>query len=449
MKTQKTYKSVESKTSSVTFDFYANQGKFIYADLACQSVARWEIQDKQDYMVSLMLNTAPSKYILSHIKSCLTYAELTNDHDSIKYFEQFVDLYTYLNLDSNNRTLCIMSFVNDEFELPEGIYDVADEVYNITSENNKYSTLPLGLKNILDSRKITLEIYTNATQEDITRIFSVVNNGVSLNAAELRNPILTSVSSEIRELATQQRKLFLDAGVFTTKEMNRRKIDDYFAGLFMVYMQGLDAKITHTTLREIYLDPNANKLVNKYANEMRRFLKVVGKKISVFQRENGLLDLFTIYLDQIRLGKRLNNPKEFVSDFINVQIECIKDPVQYPYGKDGERSASYSGLLRSREIRFNRLRNTAVLKKFEASKYFVQLDTKRCGNNEDKLIAARDQGWITPEGVEIPMEDVLTSDFEIGHVIPYAEGGQTTRDNFVVQTKTDNRKLGMNPVQTA
>jgi len=142
-------------------------------------------------------------------------------------------------------------------------------------------------------------------------------------------------------------------------------------------------------------------------------------------------------------------PKEFVSDFINVQIECIKDPVQYPYGKDGERSASYSGLLRSREIRFNRLRNTAVLKKFEASKYFVQLDTKRCGNNEDKLIAARDQGWITPEGVEIPMEDVLTSDFEIGHVIPYAEGGQTTRDNFVVQTKTDNRKLGMNPVQTA
>ena len=239
MKTQKTYKSVESKTSSVTFDFYANQGKFIYADLACQSVARWEIQDKQDYMVSLMLNTAPSKYILSHIKSCLTYAELTNDHDSIKYFEQFVDLYTYLNLDSNNRTLCIMSFVNDEFELPEGIYDVADEVYNITSENNKYSTLRwLGLKNILDSRKITLEIYTNATQEDITRIFSVVNNGVSLNAAELRNPILTSVSSEIRELATQQRKLFLDAGVFTTKEMNRRKIDDYFAGLFMVYMQG-------------------------------------------------------------------------------------------------------------------------------------------------------------------------------------------------------------------
>ena len=203
--------------------------------------------------------------------------------------------------------------------------------------------------------------------------------------------------------------------------------------------KGLDAKITNTTLREIYLDPNANKLVNKYANEMRRFLKVVGKKISVFQRENGLLDLFTIYLDQIRLGKRLNNPKEFVSDFINVQIECIKDPVQYPYGKDGERSASYSGLLRSREIRFNRLRNTAVLKKFEASKYFVQLDTKRCGNNEDKLIAARDQGWITPEGVEIPMEDVLTSDFELGHVLPYAATVVIlTRDpDFVGQTKTD------------
>ena len=103
-------------------------------------------------------------------------------------------------------------------------------------------------------------------------------------------------------------------------------------------------------------------------------------------------------------------------------------------------------MLRSREIRFNNLRNKLISEKFDASKYFVQLDSRRGGTAEEKLIAAKDQGWITPEGVEIPLEDVLSTDFEIGHIKPYADGGKTNQDNFVIQTKEDNRKLGKNPV---
>jgi len=446
MKIQKTYKSVESKTTNVTFCAYTQMAKKIHADLACQSVTRWELVNKQDYMTSLMLNTAPSKFILAHVKSCLTSAELSNDRDSVQYFQQFKK-YDYLNLDSNNRTKCIVSFSKDEFSLPEGTYDVADEVYTITSKNSKYSTLPLGLKNILDSRKITLEVYTNSTREDITRLFLVVNSGVTLNAAELRNPILSNVASEIRELATRQRKLFLKGGVFSTKEVNRRKIDDYFAGLCAVYINGIDAKITPKGLKEMYHDENANKLANKFSKEMTRFLKVVGKKISVFNRENGLLDLFVLYLEQIRSGKKLSDDESFVTDYVNAQIELLKDKTEHQY-RDTGRSATFSELLRSREIMFNKLRNKLITENFDASKYFIALDSRRSGNREEKLIAAKDQGWVTPEGVEIPMEDVLTTEFEIGHIVPHADGGKTELSNFAIQTKEDNRKLGKNPIQT-
>jgi len=339
-----------------------------------------------------------------------------------------------------------VSFFQDEFSLSEGTYVVADEVYTITSKNSKYSTLPLGLKNILDSRKITLEVYTNSTQEDITRLFLVVNSGVTLNAAELRNPILSNVASEIRELATRQRKLFLEGGVFSTKEVNRRKIDDYLAGLCAIYINGIDAKITNRSIKEMYYDENANKLANKYSREVTRFLKIVGKKISVFKRENGLLDLFVLYLEQIRSGKKLSDGESFVTDYVNVQIELLRDKTEHKYRASG-RSATFSELLRAREITFNKLRNKLIIKNFDASKYFIELDSRRSGNREEKLIAAKDQGWVTPEGVEIPMEDVLTTEFEIGHIVPHADGGKTGLSNFAVQTKTDNRKLGKNLIE--
>lgn len=445
MKISKTYKSVESKTTNTTFGAYSKLIPAVHADLNCQSVTRWELDNKQQFIVSLLLNTAPSKFILAHVQSCLTSAELNNDSESFKYFSSFSNLYEYLNLDSNNRTTCIFSYINDEFAIPEGNYVVAEEVYTITSSNSKYSTLPVGLRNVLDSRKITLEIYQNATREDITRLFLVVNSGVSLNAAELRNPILSNVADQIREVATKETENFLKSKVFTQKEMNRRKLDDYVAGLCMIYLEGLESKITNKNLEEMYYDENANKLVNKFTKEFSRFLKIVGKKLSVFKRENGLLDLFVIYLDQIRSGKKIVDSEGFVKDYINTQIDLIKDKTEYSYNKNG-RSANFSELLRSREIRFNQLRNSLITKNFDASKYFIELDSRRVGNSEEKLIAAKGQGWVTPEGVEIPMEDVLTTEFEIGHIIPHADGGKTELSNFAVQTKEDNRKLGKRPI---
>lgn len=441
-----TFKSVESKTSNTTFGSYLSIIDQVHADLNCQSVTRWDLSDKQSYIVSVILNTAPSKFILAHVQSCLNNAEISNDKKSVDYFSQFVSTATYLNLDSNNRTNTLLEYSEDKFSIPEGNYVIADEVYTITSENGTYSKLPIGMRNILDSRKITLEVYLNATREDITRLFLVVNSGVTLNAPELRNPILSNVADEIRGLAKKHSKTFSSASVFTQKEINRRKIDDYFAGLCMIYLDGLDSKITAKSLEEMYYDENANKLVNKFAREVERFLEIVGKNISVFKRENGLLDLFVIYLEQIRGGKRITEPESFVKDYINVQIDLMKDKTEHSYNENG-RSATFSELLRSREIRFNTLRNKLITSKFDASKYFVQLDSRRSGTIEEKLIAAKDQGWVTPEGVEIPLEDVLTTDFEIGHIKPYADGGKSEQSNFAVQTKADNRKLGKKPIE--
>jgi hypothetical protein len=211
-----TYKSVESTTKNITFGAYTKKIDTVFADLNCQSVTRWELQNKQSFIVSLILNTAPSKFILANVKSCHIAAEISNDKKSMEYFEPFLSTCEFLNLDSNNRTVTIGEFVEDQFGIPLGNYVIGDEVYTITKDNCTYSTLPTGMRNILDSRSLTLEIYLNVTQEDITRLFLVVNSGVALNAPELRNPIISNVAEEIRKLSTKHTKTFVNK-VFTQK----------------------------------------------------------------------------------------------------------------------------------------------------------------------------------------------------------------------------------------
>ena len=446
--TTKTHTAVGTQTVSHTIADFKSYLDAIFADLAMQSKTRWQTGHKTAFMQSVLLNTAPSKFILCDIESCKQYAKLTGDKESYDYFNQFSNKYTFLNLDSNNRTLTIGEFFNNEVTLEEGVYVIDGSDYTVDSSSNTFETMPEGLKAVLMSQKITVEIITRATKEDLSRMFLVVNDGVKLNAAELRNPILTLVCEEIRSLAQKYEKKFINAKVFTQNDCDRRKLDDFFAGLFFFYINGLDTPITAKSLDTMYVDANAQKVVKNFSKTLNAFLKVVGKNLSVFKRENALLDLFVLYVDQIRNSKKLTDEKGFMEDFIKSYIELLDDVTEYQYNEKG-RSASFSELLRSREVRFNKLRHQLITGVYNTDIYFIEIDKKRNATTEEKLIAANRQGWVTPEGKEIPMGEVLTNKFEGGHVIPHALGGKTKQDNLVIQTREDNRKLGMNPVENA
>ena len=97
--------------------------------------------------------------------------------------------------------------MNDEFALPNSTYnivvpgnDIATS-FIITNENNIYSKLPEGFRLYIQSLKITLEVYTNATRKDLSNIFIATNDGVALNKQEKRNAKLVPIAGFVRELA--------------------------------------------------------------------------------------------------------------------------------------------------------------------------------------------------------------------------------------------------------
>jgi len=446
--TTKTFTAIGTITTMQTVADFKSYLKTIYADLAMQSKTRWLPANKTAFMQSVLLNTAPSKFILCDIESCKRHAKLTGDKESYDYYKQFSGKYVFLNLDSNNRTLAIAAFFNNEVFLEEGVYVIDGSDYTVDKSSNTFETMPEGLKAVLMSQKITIEVITRASLSDLCRMFLVVNDGVRLNAAELRNPILTLVCEEIRSLAQQYEKAFVKANVFTQTKCDRRAIDDFFAGLFYFYINGIESPITAKSLDAMYLDADSQKLVKNFSNTLKVFLKIVSKDLGVFKRENSLLDLFVLYTNQIRKSKKLIDNEGFVEGFVKAYAELLADDTEYQYNDNG-RSASFSELLRSREFRFNMLRNRLINRVYNIDTYFIDIDKKRTATSEQKLIAANRQGWVTPEGKNIPMGELLSDKFEGGHIIPHGLGGKTEQDNLVIQTKEDNRKLGMNVVENA
>jgi hypothetical protein len=444
----KTFTSVGTNTITQTVAGFSSYLDDIYADLAMQSKTRWLPVNKTAFMQSVLLNTAPSKFILCDIESCKQHAKLTGDKESYDYYNQFSGKYVFLNLDSNNRTLAIAAFFKNQVVLEEGVYVIDGSDYTVDNTSNTFETMPEGLKAVLMSRKITIEVITRASLADLCRMFLVVNDGVRLNAAELRNPILTLVCEEIRSLAQKYEKAFVKANIFTQNKCDRRAIDDFFAGLFYFYINGIESPITAKSLDAMYLDADSQKLVKNFSNTLKVFLKIVSKDLGVFKRENSLLDLFVLYTNQIRNSKKLIDDKGFVKGYVEAYAELLDDDTEYQYNDNG-RSASFSELLRSREFRFNKLRNRLINKVYNTDTYFIDIDKKRTATSEQKLIAANRQGWVTPEGKNIPMGEVLSDKFEGGHIIPHGLGGKTEQDNLVIQTKEDNRKLGMNVVENA
>ena len=74
------------------------------------------------------------------------------------------------------------------------------------------------------------------------------------------------------------------------------------------------------------------------------------------------------------------------------------------------------------------------------------MDNRSATDNTKLAIAARDN-FKTPEGKDIDLSKLMTGKYHNGHINPYADTGNTSIDNLVIQEDKDNLSLGRNKVQ--
>ena len=439
------YAPIESglATSSLS-DFQDKAAGKVRADFGFQSRVRWSLENKQSYMTSLILGMAPSKFIFASTKLCAN----TNNIPDKEYYDKWnEDGVDYLNIDSNNRVTTIAEYWKNEFGIEEGFYAIDDTIVQIIKgTNDTYDSLPLVVKEKLNTATITLEIIHSASRNQLSQLFIRLNDGMSLNGPEKRNAIISKFADEIRRLATKHETHLSD--FFAPKDINRRKVDDFIAGLAMIYFHGIKVTISEKTFQAAYKSESTeDNSVDKFVTFIEKFFKFIGNKIKTIPNKNTVLDLFVIYKQLTDDRFVIEDKKKFFKDFFKVNADLLKDTTKHEYN-DG-RDATYKELLRSREVRFNTLRHKLILDAgFNPESYAIERDSRRTFTREDKFISAVESDFMTAEGKEIdPTKLYDFREYQGGHIQPWSKGGKTNQDNCVIQTAEDNNKLGAKPVE--
>ena len=140
----------------------------VEADLAFQAgeFSRWSIFQKSSYVTAQIRNFAPSKFIFADINACLEYSEENEQVLDIAYYKKWLmSGVSYLNIDSNNRTINLLGFVNDEFPILPGEYRVGEWFGEVVKgKNDLYSTLPEAIRKRFDESTISVTRYVDVSR---------------------------------------------------------------------------------------------------------------------------------------------------------------------------------------------------------------------------------------------------------------------------------------------
>src|SRR6056300_128000 len=463
------FRQVKSDTTEVSMlDFIKKIEPNQAADKAFQAniFTRWKREQGSSYMTSTVRNMAPSKFIFCDVKKCYESAIERESKVDEEYFKRWLDAdVTYLNLDSNNRTINIVGFIDGSFGVEEGTYEIDGNIFKIkTNLNDKLvfnrekkevdwnnTTLPKAIVQAFLEAKVSLEIYTDTTREELSEVFTRINDGKPLNEPEKRNARTSDVANVIRNLAEQYGDTFFSPYTkwFSDDQKNRRGLDDFIAGMCHVFFEGIDVTISPASLNNMYrVGSEVDQNINLFKKRFNQFMSWVLKgDLNAIPNRNSIFDLWIIFID-LKNDKKEIKPKQedaFIKHYVKVIGDLLRDKTPYPCGKGDPKS--FETMVGGRQASNNKKRNEMIMDKLNVDEYFIKMDSKRVVNDSDKLATAARDNFKTPEGKDIDLSKLMTSEYHKGHINDYRSTGDTSIDNTVIQTAEDNYKTGTKKVK--
>lgn len=214
-----------------------NEGE-IAVPLALQRRFCWEYARRCEFLESFADGMALDNIVLIDIASCLENAEVIGDTPSVEYFREYLDdpnnKYKYICLDGQNRIKTL-----------EGVFHLGDTVSgnftdadgeSVLVQNKSFDSLPTRLQDRLKDRELLVVEMGALTKAQISQEFRRLNSGVSLNAAELRNCVLSPIAEVVRE-SSRKYETALSSAV-SNKALLRMGDDELVAKTLMSLMYG-------------------------------------------------------------------------------------------------------------------------------------------------------------------------------------------------------------------
>jgi 5-methylcytosine-specific restriction endonuclease McrA len=411
-------------------------------DLSFQSEARWPDSQKSEFITSLLHGMAPSKIVIADIDACME--SLSKHSRDYKYFEDWkLKGKKYISIDGNNRTITIDQYLKGKVTIAHGEYLLPSGKVDITSKNDRYTTHPQELRDhISQFINISVCYYTMATRSDLSDLFRSINNGVPLNAQELRNATLVDFASDIRDLVAQ----YSGAFKHIKKDNVRRAIDEQFVNLAVYHALGPNKGIKKNHKDEAYEENSSiSKAFDRDGRKViEETMKMVEKYADAGFKEVSTLMNFFIAVNHLhKENRKITDKEKFFKWFMATENARIGDKTYLAETKEGE-SRSYLGCNKSTSADFLIARYDYIVSDLQS----VPLDIVHTPDPERLFTQQqRYEMWVQQKGVcprtgkKIPESEINNHDlWHADHVIPYSEGGSTTLENGELVCKDYNLK---------
>lgn len=415
-------------------------------DLAFQSEQRWDDNQKTKYVTSLVTGMAPSKIVIANIKECLENSDVGSyDYD---YFNKWYKLnYESISIDGNNRTITIQEYMEGKVSIKHGDYLLpSGRVVQIDSSNDTWPKHPSEFRDYInDEVSVTVSEYVNATRADLTLLFLNINDGMTLNQQEKRNPILVPFASWVRDITKETYDSMLFKVFPTDKQRIRRVVDDYIVGMAIYTTYGTSVTIQAAEKNKAYEDDStvgmqtkrAGKIITDFANFVKR------NADNELKDSSTLFNLFMAYNHILDNNYVIQNESEFYKWFIAKENKRIGDtkPIMTTKGGESRTYASCNNTMSSPELTARYEYIVKDLNEVIGEVVFLK-DENRLFNKTERYQLWEKQNGVCPEtGKTIPESEINDdSKWAADHIIPFSKGGKTIIENGQLINKTANLK---------
>lgn len=415
-------------------------------DFAFQSEGRWGQQEKTNYITSLILGMAPSKIVICNINSCLKASE-QDSYDYHYFYEWSKKGYSSISVDGNNRTMTISEYFNDKVLLKKGDYILPNgQVIHIDDSNNLWSKHPLTFKQFIENEvRITVTEYLNATRQDLTNLFKCINDGMSLNAQELRNATLCNYAIWIRKMKDLSYKSMLKKVFPTEKQRIRRMVDDYIVSMSIFATRGTDKDIQGASKNHAYTDDSSESQTTKRAEKLIiKFSDFVKRNASTNLKDSSeLFNMFMAYTYLEDNGYVLKDEKIFYDWFMAGEARRAADTTPICTTNTGE-SRTYQSCNRTMTKLELSSRHKYILRDLSKDilTFATKKDSQRLFSAEERYVLwERQKGMCLATGEPIPESEINDdSKWAADHITPYSKGGLTSIENGQLINKLANLK---------
>jgi hypothetical protein len=323
-------------------------------------------------------------------------------------------------IDGQQRISSIMGFLRDEFSLSKD----ADPIFGEKIAGKFFSNLSDRLRDQLQGYSIDVVKLKNYDAEEIEEMFSRLQNGTQLNAAEKRRALNSNLREVVSDLS--KHKVFASSVGFTSKRFG---YEDAVAKVLHFHIRGGISLISQSAIVKTYSEFEESSLDPAIQNEVRKsfsFIDKAFKNNTNPKLKKGIFITISYVVGYLLKTYDLSNyHDEFAEAYLDFETLRIENREKSEEEQDGKLTA-FTDALRSDDVASMDYRHRTLIEEIITRiSNLKTLDGQRNFTQDQRVVIYHKFG----KKCAICGTTVEQDNFHVDHIIPFSKGGKTTVDN--------------------